>query len=125
MKDIANTHDNVRAALAAEGIINPEQRFSDAFEELARFIGILHKRFASQFASDLLTNLPAGALTPGTLRQHSLHVAVVAAIGEYLEWDAEAVTTLVGKILEDSNVHGLAEVLYSNTEQRSNGTYGA
>ena len=125
MKDIPNTHNNIRTALAAEGILNPEQRFSDAFEELARFIGILHKRFANQFAYDLLTNLPAGTVTPETLQQHSFHVAIVATIGEYLEWDAEAVTMFVGKVLEDSNIHGLAEVVFSKTKQRDDETYGA
>ena len=87
-----------------------------AMAELSRFVGLLHKHFGNQLPYDILTNLPSGIVQRDTLAKHSLRLALVAALGEYLQWDTEQITRLAGELLEDSNLHYLAGLLWEHTD---------
>jgi len=88
---------------------------ADAMAELSQFLGILHKRLGNQLPYDILTNLPSGIIQRDTLAKHSLRLALVAALGEYLQWDAEQITRFSAELLEDSNLHYLAGLLWEHT----------
>lgn len=90
---------------------------ADAMAELSRFLGLLHKRFGSQLPYDILTNLPKGIVQREMLAKHAVRVALVAALGEYLQWDAPEVTRFAGDLLEDGNLHYLAGILYELTDK--------
>ncbi len=89
---------------------------ADALAELARFLGLLHNRFGSQLPYDILINLPAGIVHRETVAKHTVRFALVAALGEYLQWDTQQVTRLAAELLEDSNVHYLAGLLYEHCD---------
>jgi hypothetical protein len=99
-------------------VTNPDVQacVAEAFAELSRFLGLLHKRMGSQLPYDILTNLPNGIIERDALAKHTLRVALVAALVEYLQWDTEQVTRLAAEVLEDSNLHYLAGLLYEHTE---------
>jgi hypothetical protein len=86
---------------------------AEAMAELSRFIGLLHKYFAQQFPYDVHTNLPSGLVQRKDLAQHSVESAIVSVISEMYRWDTDAATQFAGRILEDSNVHDLAAVVFS------------
>jgi hypothetical protein len=92
---------------------------ADSLADLSQFLGILHKRFGSQLAYDIQTNLPSGRVERGSLASHAVRVALVAAIGEYLNWDTEQVCRFAAQALEDSNIHYLAKLIYDQL-----GNYG-
>lgn len=85
----------------------------EAMAELSRFVALLHKYFAIQFPYDLHTNLPSHLIRRQDLPQHTLRSALVSAIGELHRWEPDAVTQFTAQILEDSNVHDLAAVLFA------------
>jgi hypothetical protein len=93
---------------------------TDAVKELAGFISILHKRFGSQLPHDVLNNLPANMVQYEKLPKHSVRMALVAAIGEYLNWDTEQVARFAAETLEDSNIHYLAKIVYDQLENYGN-----
>ena len=90
---------------------------ADAMAELSRFLGLLHKRFGDQLPYDILTNLPNGIVQREALAKHAVRVALVAALGEYLQWDPNEVTRLAVEVLEDGNLHYLAGILYELTDK--------
>jgi hypothetical protein len=92
---------------------------ADAMAELSRFVALLHKRFGNQLPYDIFVNLPAGNVQRHTLAKHALRVALVAALGEYQQWDTEAVTRFAAEQLEDVNLHYLASLLYEHTGSES------
>jgi|ERR1051325_923567 hypothetical protein len=87
-----------------------------AFAELSQFVGLLHKHLGSQLAYDILSNIPSGIIEREMMAKHTLRFALVAAIGEYLRWDTAQVTRFAGEILEDSNLHYLAGLLFEHVE---------
>jgi len=91
---------------------------AEAVAELSRFVALLHKYFAMQLPYDIHTNLPSRVIRREDLPQHTLRSALVSAIGEFQGWEPDAVTKLAAEILEDSNIHDLAAVLYAEVPPR-------
>jgi hypothetical protein len=89
---------------------------ADAMAELSQFLGILHKQLDSQLPYDILTNLPAGIVQRDTIAKHTVRFAMVAALGEYLQWDTQQVTRLAAELLEDCNLHYLAGLLFEHCD---------
>lgn len=89
---------------------------TEAVEEMSRFIAILHKQFGSQLPHDVLYNLPNGMVQRDELPKHAVRVALVSAIGEYLNWGTEDVARFAAETLEDSNIHHLAKIVYEQIE---------
>jgi len=89
---------------------------AEAMAELSRFEALLHRYFAMQFPYNLHTNLPSGIVRREDLPQHTLRSALVSAIGEFHRWEPDPITHVAAHILEDSNVHDLAAILYQHCE---------
>ena len=83
-----------------------------AANEIARFSEILQRRILHQLTYDLLQNRRVGRVTDGDFKRHALRIGIVAAIGEWCQWDGDAVTQVAAEILEDSNLQDLAAPLY-------------
>jgi hypothetical protein len=92
---------------------------TEGIEEFSSFIATLHKRFASQLPHDVINNIPRGLVRFDAVSKHAVRVALVAAIGEYLNWDTKDVSRFVAELLEDSNIHDLAGIIHNRIE-----TYG-
>jgi len=60
-----------------------------AVEEFASFISILQKRFASQLPHSIFNSVALVGFE--NIPKHILRLAIISAIGEYLNWEVEEV----------------------------------
>jgi len=107
-------NNNPKIALPLPNLDQRDVRatISRAVEELGAFISILNKRFGGQLPHDVFSNLPDGVVQLQTLPKHAVRLALVGAIGEYLNWNTDQVSHFAAEVLEDSNVHDLAKLVY-------------
>jgi hypothetical protein len=93
---------------------------TEGIQEFSSFVSTLHRRFSSQLSHDVMNNIPRGLVRFEAVAKHAVHVALVAAIGDYLSWDTEEVSRLAIELLEDSNLHDLAKVIHERIENNGN-----
>ena len=101
----------IRQALASIGIVEPDLAFAEIGQKAGKFQAIFARRLFSQASHEILNNFPLGLTDKRDVARLAISRALTAAIGEWVRWSGDDACEIAAAILEDVNLHELAETV--------------